>query len=78
MLHLQLILERKNVREVVEAGGIRILVDLLTLAHLHINRAVTPTQTNVIEASPDMARDSEKEWYYQVRDLLVLHGIIMN
>lgn len=61
----KLILEKKNVREVVEAGGIRILVDLLTLAHLHVSRAVTPTQTNVIEASPDMARDSEKEWYYQ-------------
>ncbi|XP_050693547.1 dnaJ homolog subfamily C member 13-like isoform X2 [Eriocheir sinensis] len=61
----KLILEKSNVREVVEAGGIRILVDLLTLAHLHVSRAVTPTQTNVIEASPDMARDSEKEWYYQ-------------
>lgn len=54
-------------REVVEAGGVRVLTDLLTLAHLHISRAVTPTQTNVIEAGTDMARDSEKEWYYQVR-----------
>ncbi|KAG0721186.1 DnaJ subfamily C member 13 [Chionoecetes opilio] len=61
----KLILEKKNVREVVEAGGVRILVDLLTLAHLHVNRAMTPTQSNVIEASPDMPRDSEKEWYYQ-------------
>ncbi|XP_045611089.2 dnaJ homolog subfamily C member 13 isoform X2 [Procambarus clarkii] len=61
----KLILERSNVREVVDAGGVRILSDLLTLAHLHISRAVMPTQTNVIEASPDMARDSEKEWYYQ-------------
>lgn len=54
-----------------EAGGVRILSDLLTLAHLHINRAVMPTQTNVIEASPDMARDSEKEWYYQVRQHVI-------
>ena len=77
MLCLQLILEKKNVREVVEAGGARILVDLLTLAHLHVNRAVIPTQTNVIEASPDMARDSEKEWYYQVRNLSLLQGNIM-
>ncbi|KAK3858864.1 hypothetical protein Pcinc_034976 [Petrolisthes cinctipes] len=61
----KLILEKSNVREVVEAGGVRVLTDLLTLAHLHINRAVTPTQTNVIEAGSDMARDSEKEWYYQ-------------
>lgn len=44
----------------------RILSDLLTLAHLHVSRAVMPTQSNVIEASPDMARDTEKEWYYQV------------
>ncbi|XP_042237903.1 dnaJ homolog subfamily C member 13-like isoform X4 [Homarus americanus] len=61
----KLILEKSNVREVVEAGGVRILSDLLTLAHLHVSRAVMATQTNVIEASPDMARDSEKEWYYQ-------------
>ncbi|XP_071522873.1 dnaJ homolog subfamily C member 13 isoform X2 [Panulirus ornatus] len=61
----KLILEKTNVREIVEAGGVRILSDLLTLAHLHISRAVMPTQTNVIEASPDMSRDSEKEWYYQ-------------
>ncbi|KAK7077105.1 DnaJ subfamily C member 13 [Halocaridina rubra] len=61
----KLILEKANVREIVEAGGVRILADLLTLAHLHVSRAVMPTQTNVIEASPDMARDSEKEWYYQ-------------
>lgn len=61
----KLILEKANVREVVEAGGVRILSDLLTLAHLHVSRAVMPTQSNVIEASPDMARDTEKEWYYQ-------------
>ncbi|XP_076044368.1 receptor mediated endocytosis 8 isoform X2 [Oratosquilla oratoria] len=61
----KLILEKANVREAVEAGGIRVLTDLLTLAHLHVSRAIMPTQTNVIEASPDMARDSEKEWYYQ-------------
>ena len=62
-----MILEKGNVREAVEAGGVRVLTDLLTLAHLHVNRAVTVTQSNVIEASPDMTRDSEKEWYYQVR-----------
>ncbi|XP_068224403.1 dnaJ homolog subfamily C member 13-like [Palaemon carinicauda] len=61
----KLILEKANVREVVEAGGVRILADLLTLAHLHVSRAIMPTQTNVIEAAPDMPRDSEKEWYYQ-------------
>ena len=44
-----------------DANGIRILVDLLTLAHMHTSRAVVPTQTNVIEAGCDMKRESEKE-----------------
>lgn len=39
-------------------------MDLLTLAHLHINRAVVPTQTNVIEAGQGMLVDNEKQWYY--------------
>jgi DnaJ homolog subfamily C member 13 len=59
-----LILNKANVKEILDANGIRILVDLLTLAHLHTTRAYIPTQTNVIEASPDMERDTEKEWYY--------------
>lgn len=45
-------------------GGIQILVDLMTLAHLHTSRAVIPTQTNVIEAGPGMKQIEEKEWYY--------------
>ncbi|CAL4077534.1 unnamed protein product, partial [Meganyctiphanes norvegica] len=60
----QLILEKTNVRDVVEAGGVRVLCDFLTLAHLHLTRAVMPTQTNVIEASKDVDY-GEKEWYYQ-------------
>jgi hypothetical protein len=60
-----LILNRTNVKEILDAGGIRILVDLLTLAHLHTTRAYVPSQTNVIEASSEMIeRDQEKEWYY--------------
>ena len=47
-----------------EANGTRILVDLLTLAHMHTSRAVVHNQTNVIEAGSDMKRDSEKEWYF--------------
>jgi hypothetical protein len=27
-------------------------------------RAVVPTQSNVIEAGPDMVRESEGEWHY--------------
>ncbi len=59
-----LIINKSNIKDVLDANGVRVLVDLVTLAHLHKNRAYVPTQTNVIEASPDMERDSEKEWYY--------------
>jgi len=51
------------VKDIIDVNGVRILVDLLTLAHLHTSRAYVPTQTNVIE-SGDIERDSEKEWYY--------------
>ena len=59
-----LLLNKKNVKEIVDANGVKILIDLVTLAHLHISRAYVPTQTNVIEASADMEREAEKEWYY--------------
>ncbi|KAH0627267.1 hypothetical protein JD844_002784 [Phrynosoma platyrhinos] len=60
----KLILNKKNVKELMDSNGIKILVDLLTLAHLHTSRATVPLQSNVIEASPDMKRESEKEWYF--------------
>ncbi|KAG7262176.1 hypothetical protein CRUP_034712 [Coryphaenoides rupestris] len=60
----KLILNKKNVKEVMDSNGVRIMVDLLTLAHLHTSRATVPLQSNVIEASPDMKRESEKEWYF--------------
>lgn len=53
-----------NIKSFIGSQGILILIDLATLSHLHVNRAVIPTQTNVIEASPDMVKDSaEKEWH---------------
>ena len=58
-----LILNKSNVKEILDGNGVKTLVDLLTLAHLHTNRAYVPTQTNVIEASAEMERDTEKEWY---------------
>lgn len=61
----KLISHKKNVRDLLDAGGIRILIDLLTFAHLHTSRAVIPTQTNVIEAGPNMEYIQEKEWYYR-------------
>lgn len=60
----KLILHHRNVRDILDVGGIQILVDLMTLAHLHTSRAVIPTQTNVIEAGPEMNHVEEKEWYY--------------
>ncbi|XP_076459341.1 dnaJ homolog subfamily C member 13-like isoform X2 [Babylonia areolata] len=60
----KLILHKVNVTEIMDANGLKVLVDLLTLAHLHTSRATVPLQTNVIEASPDMQRSSEKEWYF--------------
>lgn len=52
-------------KDVIDANGLKTLVELLALAHLHTSRATVPLQTNVIEASPDMIRESsEKEWYY--------------
>jgi len=34
----KLILHRRNVKDILDANGVRILVDLLTLAHLHTSR----------------------------------------
>jgi len=60
----KLILNKQNVKDIIESKGVTILVDLLTLAHLHTTRAVVPAQTNVIEAGHDMLVDNEKQWYY--------------
>lgn len=60
----KLILHERNVKDLIEVNGVKILIDLLTLAHLHTSRAVIPTQTNVIEAGPNMHKNQEKEWYY--------------
>lgn len=64
----KLILHRRNVKDIMDQNGVRTLVDLLTLAHLHTARAVIPTQTNVIEANPDQKITMEKEWYYSDGD----------
>ena len=61
----RLILNSHNIKGIIEAKGVNVLVDFMTLAHLHTNRATVPTQSNVIEATPEiMAMGSaEKEWY---------------
>lgn len=34
----KLILDKRNIKDILDANGVRILVDLLTLAHLHTSR----------------------------------------
>uniref|UniRef100_A0A1I8HXS4 J domain-containing protein n=1 Tax=Macrostomum lignano TaxID=282301 RepID=A0A1I8HXS4_9PLAT len=60
----RLVLNKENVKEILDANGVKIIIDFVTLAHLHISRAHTPMQSNILEASPDMRRPGEKEWYY--------------
>jgi len=43
-LALQLLYLRENAREFIANNGVRYLCDLLTLAHLHVQRAQTPLQ----------------------------------
>ena len=64
----KLILNHRNVRDIIDCGGIKILIQLMCLAHLHINRAQVPLASNVLESSSTMERDSEKEWYYGKQD----------
>ena len=65
----KLILHKENVVDVVRAGGLRTLVDLVTLAHLHTSRAVMKnTNTTAIEANPDTTAEtqvwSHKPFFY--------------
>ena len=39
---------QKNVKDVMDSNGVRIMVDLLTLAHLHTSRATVPLQVITI------------------------------
>lgn len=64
----KLLHHKQNVKIFLDANGMRVLVDLVTLAHLHTSRAYVPTQTTAIEASPDQHTDSEKEWYFSNKD----------
>lgn len=40
----ELMKNKENVKQFIDGGGIRILVELLVLAHLHISRATVPMQ----------------------------------
>lgn len=64
----KLTLNLLKVKQLINANGVRILIDLLTLAHLHVNRATIQKHSNLIEASAEMMVDREssihKEWFY--------------
>lgn len=61
----KLMLNKDNVPAVIQSNGIRILLDLLPLAHLHSTRAVLNSMSMAIEANPDtVGGHQEKEWYY--------------
>ena len=47
-----------------KASGFNILLELITLAHLHTSRAVIPTQTQAIEGF-DIEKGHKREWYYR-------------
>ena len=57
---------RLNVKPFIDCNGVKPLVDLLPLAHLHIDRPQIHSVTNAIECSgsPVDLQDQEKEWHY--------------
>uniref|UniRef100_A0A915DHU5 GYF_2 domain-containing protein n=1 Tax=Ditylenchus dipsaci TaxID=166011 RepID=A0A915DHU5_9BILA len=59
----KLVLDKHNVRDLIAADALPLLVDLAVLAHLHVNRAKIHSQTNVIEGAQGGENES-KEWYY--------------
>uniref|UniRef100_A0A183FR65 GYF_2 domain-containing protein n=1 Tax=Heligmosomoides polygyrus TaxID=6339 RepID=A0A183FR65_HELPZ len=69
LLISKLVLNKDNVRELISAAILPILVDLAVLAHLHVQRAKVQNQTNVIEASAEqISEGNSEEWYYATGD----------
>lgn len=44
----KLVYHKKNIKLFLDANGMKILADLLTVAHLHVTRAYVPTQVSTI------------------------------
>jgi DnaJ family protein C protein 13 len=57
-----LLRNEKNVKLFIDAGGLRALTDLVTLAHLHVTRATVPLQNDMIAASAAQLENDEAEW----------------
>ncbi|KAA3681187.1 DnaJ subfamily C member 13, partial [Paragonimus westermani] len=65
----KLMLNKYNVDALVEADGVRVLVDLACLSHLHTSRASTPLQSNVLKASAaqdahEGGASTQREWWW--------------
>lgn len=62
----QLVRHPGAVKGLLDADGVRVLVDLLPLAHFHTRRSLQPGQGNSIEAGRDALapQEREKEWYF--------------
>lgn len=62
----QLLRARLNVKPFIDCNGVKPLMDLLTLAHLHIDRPQIHNVSNAIEfaGNPIDLQDQEKEWHY--------------
>ncbi|AAZ11909.1 endosomal trafficking protein RME-8, putative [Trypanosoma brucei brucei TREU927] len=64
---LQVLRNRQNVKLFLGCDGLKILVELLPIAHLHVDRPQIHCSTNAIECGGESSvdlRDQEKEWYY--------------
>jgi DnaJ family protein C protein 13 len=57
---------RLNVKPFIDCNGVKPLVDLLPLAHLHIDRPQIHVNTMAIESNTNAVdlQDQEKEWHY--------------
>eukprot|EP01135_Chromosphaera_perkinsii_P007978 Nk52_evm50s1073 gene=Nk52_evmTU50s1073 len=65
----KLMVSKKNVKLFADANGCRVLIDYLTLCHYHVERAVVPLESNVIEAAEGTdLREVECEWYFSDAD----------
>ncbi|CDW60561.1 hypothetical protein TTRE_0000894901 [Trichuris trichiura] len=61
----KLALLKANVKEIINANGLELLVELASLAHLDRKRKQFVVETNVIEFSKEDDYSSSKEWFYR-------------
>lgn len=59
----RLVLDKNNVRELIAAGVVPLLIDLATLAHLHSSRAKMTSGAMAIEFKRHTSSQTP-EWYY--------------